>query len=371
MTFSNFAAWRSSNKRIDVYLYGKLCGDQYALGELDITGSNLVLDQHHQTSGQWDLRLAGKYDDVEPEDYLDGIIGAYEDDGTAVASSQINRFFIRNATYNDADDTTVLRLFTAESFVVDMQFSIDDAWTGTTVTLESWIKKLLDAALPHSVVLKSNGLLTGINVLADQQRGLIGNSFMTHIDNLLRPLNLRIVALPTYVSTTFSIEDRTVVDPTTLPVTALEDGPGKLLLDASIEKDRERTYNAVTLRYWWDNGTTSQNISSYARKFGDFYDNSPERAGFKIYTEEISGGISQTEANTAARETLIALMRRYELLRMKLVLCPWVKPGERITYGGQDWEISKVQHDIVSDVTNLEAESLAAAQSVTNYTPTL
>lgn len=369
MTFTSWAAWRSNNQRIEVELLGTLCGVQLDLGDLNLVGFNQVLDQHHQTWGQLDLRLAGRYDNTEPEDALDVYVIAYEDDGAIATLESTGRYWVRNAMYSEADDTTVLRVFTRECFVVDHQFSIDDAWTGTTVTLESWIKQLLNAAIPGTAFLSVTGtdLIAGKNVLADQQRGLLGNSFMTHIDNLLRPLNLRMIAN----GASFQILDRAAPGPYSLPASALEDGPGKLLQDAQVERDRERTYNAVTLRYWWDNGTTSQTIDAFARKFGDFYDNSPERAGFKIYTEEISGGTSQTDANEAAKKTLQALLRREELLQMTLVLCPWVKPGDRLTWDGHDWEISKVQHDIVADVTNIQAESLAAPQSVITYTPTL
>lgn len=368
MTFTSWADWRSNNQRIDVVPAGTLCGVQRGLGDLDVVGFNPVLDQHHQTWGQLDVRLAGKYDSTEPEDKLLVYVIAYEDDGAVATNDYLGQYYVRNVMYSEADDTTVLRMFTAESFVVDHQFSIDDAWTGTTVTLESWIRRLLDDALPMAYSLSGTALISGKNVLADQQRGLIGNSFMTHIDNLLRPLNLRLAAHPTGA---LVISDRAAAGPYSLPASALEDGPGKLLQDAVVETDRERTYNAVTLRYWWDNGTTSQTIDAFARVWGSSSDNSPERAGFKIYTEEISGGTSQAEANEAAKKTLQALLRREELLKMKLVLCPWVKPGDRLTWDGHDWEISKVQHDIVSDVTNIQAESLAPPPAVVNYTPTL
>lgn len=346
----------------------------------NVKAFNLIENMHAEIRGQIDVRLAGRWNAVPWSNF--GIpaltlSAEYVENGVIVHTENLGNYYVHESDYDEGADEHVIRAFSQESFLRDSKFNIDDLSSSTLAgePCDQLIRRYIGMALPDGMdnSFTDNVACTGKSVLIDQLRGLQGVSRLTAIDNLINKYDARIYA------------DRNndfIVGKRNTRTTQISGGYvnmgqfNRLVKTVNIKTDREQWYNAVSLKYWWSNGDTTSVTNAYARiketnTGGTAQPMAPRYSGEKIFHQEISGGTTQTNANTEARNLLDSLIRRGELLTMTMALVPGIQPGQYVVYDGRTWLLAKTNFDFLTDEMTLEFELYTSGQTLENYTPTV
>lgn len=113
------------------------------------------------------------------------------------------------------------------------------------------------------------------------------------------------------------------------PVHHLTVGQDGTIVTANASLDREEWYNAVCLRYRWNDAANVEHVV-YGRAQVTSGDYATGSVGHKVYFEEIPRPVSLAAANTAAASMVRNLVTRGRSLTLTAAAAYWLRPGDTV-----------------------------------------
>ncbi len=110
----------------------------------------------------------------------------------------------------------------------------------------------------------------------------------------------------------------------------LKVGENGTIVDASSSLDREEWYNAVCLRYRWNDAANNEHIV-YGRAVLTTGPFSVDAVGFKAYFEEVPRPVGQAAADAAATTRLKNLSTRGRSITLTAAAAYWLRPGHTVS----------------------------------------
>lgn len=270
--------------------------------------------------------------------------------------------FVRSRQISEPAGTLSVHLVSWEGLIED--YTYIRPHTPRTVNLVSWLtdhlKTTLTPVTPPTVSNRSGvyagggvGLIAGMTYPLGRTAGgsltdvAARCSKWVHADSLGRCV---IDARPVKAT-----------DPEAMAAT-LSKGPGGTVTRMDTWSDREPWYNTVVLRYWWDNGTASQNIIGTARPFMSVL--GPQFAGERAYYEEINAGATQAAADAAAVSKLTHLLGRHRIHDVTAVAAYWIRPGQTVQLQPLDGPDETAQVRTVTFDLSTHSMTLATRETI-------
>lgn len=113
------------------------------------------------------------------------------------------------------------------------------------------------------------------------------------------------------------------------PVHHLTVGEAGTIVDSSAELDREDWYNAVVLRYRWNDAANTEHIV-YGRAQVTSGPYATAAVGHKVFFEEIPRPVNLAAANAAAAARARKLVTRGRSLTLTAAAAYWLRPGHTV-----------------------------------------
>lgn len=177
---------------------------------------------------------------------------------------------------------------------------------------------------PESPVVKSAyGAGTGRAALAEIDVQ-IGDDYWSLMDDAAQRTGTRVY---NDEKRQWCVEPRTVNAGT--PVHHLTVGEAGTIVRADASLDREEWYNAVCLRYRWNDAANVEHVI-YGRAQVTSGDYATSAVGHKVYFEEIGRPVSLAAANAAAAAMVRNLVTRGRSLTLEAAAAYWIRPTDTV-----------------------------------------